>query len=55
MTPYTLSDFLAGAMVQRLKLPAGKVGDCAFEPRSDQVTKKQNVSSPLTQYCEEPP
>ena len=35
----------AGALVQWLKLP----GDRGFEPHSDiQVSKKQNISSPLT-------
>ena len=37
------------AMVQWLNLPAWKVGDHGFEPHSGlQVSKKQNVSSPLT-------
>ena len=37
------------AMVLWLKLPAWKVGDRGFEPHSDiPVSKKQNVSSPLT-------
>ena len=32
-----------------LKLPAGKVGDLGFEPRSGiQVSKKQNISALLT-------
>ena len=32
-----------------IKLPAWKVGDRGFEPHSDlRVSKKQNVSSPLT-------
>ena len=36
-------------LVQWLKLPASKVGDRGFVPRSGiQVSKKQNVSSPLT-------
>ena len=40
--------FWAGALVQWLKLPAWKVGDHAFERHSGiQVSKKQNVSSPL--------
>ena len=35
--------------MHRLKLPAWKVGDHGFEPHSGiQVSKKQNVSSPLT-------
>ena len=38
-----------GVMVEWLKLPAWKVGDRGLEPRSGiQVSKKQNVSSPLT-------
>ena len=38
-----------GALVQWLKLPAWKVGDRGLEPRSGiQVSKKHNVSSPLT-------
>ena len=38
-----------GALAQWFKLPAWKVGDCRFEPRSSvQVSKKQNVSSLLT-------
>ena len=38
-----------GALVQWLKLPAWKVGDCGFEPHSGlQVSKKQNISSTLT-------
>ena len=38
---------LHGAVM--LKLPAGKVGDRGFEPHSGlQISKKQNVSSPLT-------
>ena len=37
------------ALMQWLKLPASKVGDFGFKPRSGiQVSKKQNVSSPLT-------
>ena len=36
-------------MVPWLKLPARKVGDRGFEPQSGlRVSKKQNVSSPLT-------
>ena len=36
-------------LVQWLKLHAWKIGDCGFETRSGiQVSKKQNVSSPLT-------
>ena len=36
-------------MVQWLKLPAWKVGIRGFEPHSGlQVSKKQNISSPLT-------
>ena len=36
-------------MVQRLKLPAWKVGEHGLKPHSGlQVLKKQNVSSPLT-------
>ena len=39
----------AGALVQWLKLPAWKVRYRGFEPNSGlQVSKKQNVSSPLT-------
>ena len=39
----------AGALVQWLKLPAWKVLDRGFEPHPGlQVSKKQNVSSPLT-------
>ena len=39
----------AGILVQWLKLPAWKFGDRGFEPRSGiQVSKKHNVSSPLT-------
>ena len=35
--------------MQWLKLPAWKVGDRGFEPHFGlQVSKKQNVSSPLT-------
>ena len=35
--------------MQRLKQPAWKVGDSGFEPLYGlQVSKKQNVSSPLT-------
>ena len=35
--------------MQWLKLPAWKVGDRGFEPHfALQVSKKQNVSSPLT-------
>ena len=35
--------------MQWLKLPAWEIGDREFEPRSGiQVSKKQNVSSPLT-------
>ena len=35
--------------MQWLKLPAWKVGDRGFVPRSDiQISRKQNVSSPLT-------
>ena len=47
----------AGALVQWLKLPAWEVRDRGFEPHSGlQVSKTQNVSSPLTRkYCEEPP
>ena len=42
----------AGALVQWLKLPAWKVGDCGFEPHSGlQVAMKQNVSSLFT--CKE--
>ena len=38
--------------MQRFNLPAWKVGDRGFEPHSGfQVSKKQNVSSPLT--CED--
>ena len=38
-----------GALVQWLKLLAWKVGDRGFEPHSGlQVSKKQNISSPLT-------
>ena len=38
--------FKAGALVQWFKLPALKVGDCGYKPRSGiQVSKKQNVSS----------
>ena len=38
-----------GALVQWLKLPAWKVGDRGLESHSDlQISKKQNVSSPLT-------
>ena len=41
---------MAETLVQWLKLPAWKVGDRAFEPHSGlQVSKKQNVSSALTQ------
>ena len=37
-----------GALLQWLKLPAWKAGDHGFEPHSGlQVSKKQNVSSPL--------
>ena len=40
---------LAGALVQWLKMPAWKVGDCGFQPHSGlQVSKIQYVSSPLT-------
>ena len=39
----------AGVLVQWLKLSAWKVGNRGLEPRSGiQVSKKQNVSSPLT-------
>ena len=38
-----------GALVQWLKMPSWKVRDRGFELHSDlQVSKKQNVSSPLT-------
>ena len=38
-----------GALVQLLKLPAWKVRDRGFKPRSGiQVSKKHHVSSPLT-------
>ena len=37
-----------GALLQWLKLPAWKAGDRGFDPHSGlQVSKKQNVSSPL--------
>ena len=40
-----LANARAGALLQWLKLPACKVGDCGFEPHSGlQVSKKQNVS-----------
>ena len=39
----------AGALVEWLKLPTWRMGDRGFEARSGiQVSKKQNVSSPLT-------
>ena len=39
----------AGTLVQWLKLPAWKVGDRGLEPHTGlQVSKQQNVSSPLT-------
>ena len=45
----TFSAILAGALVQWLNLPSWKVGDRGFAPHSDlQVSKKRNVSSPLT-------
>ena len=31
-----------------VKLPAWKIGDRGLEPHSGQVSKRQNVSSPLT-------
>ena len=38
-----------GGLVVWLKLPAWRIGDRGFEPRSDiQVLNTQNVSSPLT-------
>ena len=38
-----------GGLVQWVKLAAWKVGDRTFKPRSGiQVSKKQNISSPLT-------
>ena len=41
--------YRAGALVQWLKLPAGNVGYRVFESHSGlHVSKKQNVSSPLT-------
>ena len=41
----TLEHFLAGALVQWLKLPAWKVGDRGFEPHSGiQVLKKWEVA-----------
>ena len=48
------------ALVQWLRLSAWKVGDRGFEPHCGlQVSKKQNVSSPLIQlkiqFCGEPP
>ena len=47
----------AGTLVQWLKLPAWKVGNRGFEPRSGiQVSMKQNVSSLLTRKdCGQPP
>ena len=43
------SSLVKAPLVQWLKLPAWKVGDRGFVPRSDiQVSRKQNVSSPLT-------
>ena len=40
---------MAGALVQWVKLPAWKVGHRGYEPHSVlPVSKKQNVSSPLT-------
>ena len=40
-----------GALVQWLKLPAWKVGDRGIESHSDlQISKKQNVSSPLRRF-----
>ena len=46
--------------MQWAKLPAWKVGDSGFEPRSDlQVSNPQKDSSPLTRkdsiLCREPP
>ena len=39
----------AGGLLLWLKLPARKFGDRGFKPNSAlQVSKKQNVSSPLT-------
>ena len=39
----------AGALMQWLKLPACKVRDRGFKPHSGlPVSKKQNISSPLT-------
>ena len=38
----------AEALVQWLKLPVCKLGDHGFEPSSLQVSRKQDVSSPLT-------
>ena len=41
--------YRAGGLVQWLMLPAWKVGDRGFEPRSSiQVSMKLNISSPLT-------
>ena len=48
---YCINDHLTclGVLVQWLKLPAWNVGDRGLEPRSSiLVSKKQNVSSPLT-------
>ena len=45
---FHLKTVWAGAIVQWLKLPAWKVGDRGFEPRSGiQVSKKQSVSTPF--------
>ena len=42
----------AGALVQWLKLPAWKVGDCGFEPHSGlQLSKKQNCFFPA--HCKD--
>ena len=42
--------------VQWLKLPALKVGDCGFKTHFGfQVSKKQNVSSPLNSKDVDPP
>ena len=45
-----------GSLVQWLKLPALKLGDCGFETHFGfHVLKKQNVSSPLNSKDVGPP
>ena len=49
MLSLIVQDVGRGVLVQWLKLPAWKVEDRGLEPHSNlQISKKQNVSSPLT-------